>query len=141
MSKRKQPNMSEKLGSALLEVQRLRGDPIDRDCAKAMTADQICSLFQFDHDAGYAAHGAGNHPTEMTPLLIAEHREKTAKKDKPAISKCTRLSKEHEEHRARLLSKVRGDVDEIIQGKPKKKRGFKGWRNFKGKAVWAEESR
>ena len=98
--------MSEKLAAALLELQRLRGDPIDRDDAKAMSAEQICSLFQFDHAAGYACHGADNHPTVLTPLLIGEHRAKTARIDVPAIAKGKRLSKAHDEFRARLLAKT-----------------------------------
>lgn len=103
---RKTPTLAEKLAAALLELQRLRGDPIDRDHAKLMTADQICSLFQYDHAAGYACHGADNHPTMLTPLLIAEHREKTAKRDIPAIAKGKRIRRRHEEFRWRLLAKV-----------------------------------
>lgn len=126
---RRHITLTEKLASALLELQRLRGDPIDRESAKAMTAEQICSLFQYDHAAGYVCHGAGNHPTGLTPLLIAEHRAKTAKKDQPEIWKGRRLSKSHEEHRAKLLAKVRSDVESILEGKPKRKakianRGF-----------------
>lgn len=104
-NKRKAPTMAEKLASALLELQRLRGDPIDRDDAKAMSAEQICSLFQFDHDAGYACHGAGNHPTGLTPLFIAEHRAKTAKIDAPTIAKVRRLRATQAEFKRRMLAK------------------------------------
>lgn len=109
--KRKHPNMSEKLASALLEVQRLRGDPIPREHAKAMSAQMICSLYQFDHDAGYACHGTDNHPTKLTPLLRPEHREKTAKIDQPAIAKCARLTPEHEDFQKRVLAKKTGQGD------------------------------
>jgi hypothetical protein len=105
MTRRRSPTKDEKLGSALLELQRLRGASIDRERAKAMTAEAINALFHFDHDAGYAAHGTDNHPTRITPRLIAEHREKTAKVDLPAIAKCRRLSAEHLEHRRKLLAK------------------------------------
>ncbi len=116
---RKAISKDEKLASALLELQRLRGDPIDRESAKAMTAAQIVSLFQFDHDAGYVAHGADNHPTGLTPLLISEHREKT-RKDKGIIAKCARVSKAHEAFRSRLLSKQNGDGEEMVKGRRKK---------------------
>jgi hypothetical protein len=103
---RKSPSMAEKLASALLELQRLRGDPIDRDHAKAMSAAQVNSLFHFDHAAGYACDGADNHPTGLTPLLIAEHREKTATRDVPAIAKGKRLSAAHAKFRERMLAKT-----------------------------------
>lgn len=115
MSKRKQPNMTEKLASALLEMQRLRGDPIPREHAKQMSAKMICSLYQFDHDAGFVCHGAGNHPTEMTPKLRPEHKEKTAKIDQPAIAKCDRISPEHEAFKARMLARITGTDAEGIE--------------------------
>jgi hypothetical protein len=104
-TKRKPPTMAEKLASALLEVQRLRGDPIPREHAKLMHAEQICSLYQFDHDAGFACHGVDNHPTMLTPKLRPEHKEKTAKIDQPAIAKCDRREKAQEEFRAIVLAK------------------------------------
>lgn len=103
---RKSISMAEKLAAALLEIQRLRGDPIDREHAKEMSAKFIISLFHFDHAAGYVASGADNHPTGLTPLLIAEHRHKTATLDVPAIAKGKRLSAAHEAFRARMLAKA-----------------------------------
>jgi hypothetical protein len=114
MAARKAPNMTEKLASALLEMQRLRGDPIPREHAKQMHAEQICSLFQFDHDAGFVCHGAGNHPTEMTPKLRLEHKEKT-RKDQGIIAKCEVISAEHEAFRARMLAKITGTDAEGIE--------------------------
>jgi hypothetical protein len=102
---RRSPTWIEILASALLELQRLRGAPIDRDAAKRMSAGEIRALFHFDHDAGYAAHGTDNHPTRITPRLIEEHREKRAKVHLPVIAKCRRLSRDHAEFRARLLAK------------------------------------
>lgn len=130
MSKRKKPTMAEKLGAALLELQRLRGDPIPREHAKLMHADQICSLFQFDHDAGFVCHGAGNHPTEMTPLLRPEHREKTAKIDQPAIAKCDRIAPEHEAFRRRVLAVKTGQGEA-----PERKRSSWGSRKFNTKGA------
>jgi len=120
--KRKPPTLREKLASALLEIFRLRGDPIPRDIAKMMSADQICSLVQWDHDAGFVAHGAGNHPTEISPRLILEHRWKTSKVDQPAIAKCDRLSQAHDEFRARVLAIKEGRP--IEKAPTIKSRGF-----------------
>jgi hypothetical protein len=111
MRSRTQITKTEKLASALLEVQRLRGNPIPREHARQMHAEQICSLFQFDHAAGYATHGADNHPTGLTPMLIADHREKTAKFDVPAIAKTKRINRSHTEFRARMLAKSGQDAD------------------------------
>lgn len=103
---RKSPNLTEKLASALLELERLRGNPIDREHAKLMTASQIVSLWQFDHAAGYACDDIGNHPTVLTPMLIADHREKTAKFDVPRIRKGDRLQPKHIEFQKRVLAKA-----------------------------------
>lgn len=110
---RKTPTLSEKLAAALLELQRLRGDPIDREHAKLMSAEQICSLFQYDHAAGYACHGADNHPTKLTPLLIADHREKT-RADIPAIAKGKRIRKRHAAFEARMRVKEFGISAETL---------------------------
>jgi len=112
--------MTEKLASVLLELQHLRGDPIDRGHAKLMTAAEICSLFQFDHAAGYACDGKDNHPTGLTPLLIAEHRKKTATSDVPAIAKGKRLSAAHAEFRERMLAKAGNGAEESSKKKSKK---------------------
>jgi hypothetical protein len=98
--------MTEKLAAVLLELQHLRGDPIDRNHAKLMSAAQICSLYHFDHAAGYACDGADNHPTGLTALLIATHRTKTTTLDVPIIAKGKRLSAAHVEFRARMLAKA-----------------------------------
>jgi hypothetical protein len=103
--KRKPPSMAEKLASALLELQRLRGDPIPREHAKMMSAEQINSLFQFDH-AHRHANGGSTHPTNLTPLLIGEHREKTAKVDVPELAKGDRLRPVHIEFQKRVLAKA-----------------------------------
>lgn len=123
--KRKSPTMAEKLAATLLELQRLRGNPIDRDHAKEMSAAQICSLFHFDHAAGYACHGADNHPTGLTPLLIADHREKTAN-DVLTIAKGKRLKAENDEFKAKLLAKGDDKAKPTAKAKQSKmqSRGF-----------------
>lgn len=138
---RKNPNMSEKLAAALLIIQDLRGDPIPFEDAKRMTAEQICSLFQWDHSAGFVAHGADNHPTGLTPRFIAGHREKTAKVDVPAIRKCDRISKAHALHRKIVEAKAgRGD-NQADDARPLKPRwcssGFaKGHRPLKSRSTF-----
>ncbi len=97
------PNLSEKLASALLIIADLRGEGIPFDVAQAMTADQILSLFQWHHEHR-RANGGSNHPTNLTPLWIKEHRERTATIDKPAIDKGKRLAKAKEAH----VASVRG---------------------------------
>jgi hypothetical protein len=101
------PNLSEKLASALLIIADLRGEGIPFDVAKAMTAEQILSLFQWHHE-NRRANGGSNHPTNLTPLWIKEHRERTATIDKPAIDKGKRLAKDHEQHVATVRAKILG---------------------------------
>lgn len=63
-------------------------------------------MFHADHDAGYACHGAGNHPTVITMRLIADHQDKTRRVDIPAIAKGKRLSKAQAAHCAVVAAKV-----------------------------------
>lgn len=107
-AKRKAPTMAEKLAATLLEYQRLRGDPIDREHAKMMHAEQICSLFEFDHDSKYHCDGADNHPTILTPLLIGEHHKKTGK-DIRRIKKTNRLAAGHQAHAGKIRAKILGN--------------------------------
>lgn len=85
---RRAPNLTTKLASALIEVQRLRCDPIDH--ADHLTPAQICSLFHFDHVVWHSILDGSMHPTNLKPLLIAEHRRKTARIDIPAQAKLKR---------------------------------------------------
>lgn len=117
MTERKAVTMKQKLASALLEMLRLGGTPIDRAHAALMHEDQLISLVQFDHDAGYACHGAGNHFTRLTPKLRPEHIEKT-KKDQGVIAKCMRLSEKQEESRRRILAKSGQGEATCQQGEP-----------------------
>ena len=58
----KAPNLTEKLASAPLMLTNGHGEPlIDRE-AKAMSAEQIVGLFEFDHGIHRAIKGT-NHPT------------------------------------------------------------------------------
>lgn len=86
------PNMTEKLAATILAWQRALGAPIPREHAQAMTADQICSLIEFDHYPVRRVDGGTTHPDNLEPRFIAAHAEKTAKTDVPQIRKADRLA-------------------------------------------------
>lgn len=95
---RKEPGLKQKLAAALREIAG-----ISMDHARLMHADQIISLFHFHHIEYHAQDGADEH-WNLDPLLIAPHKERTAKIDIPQIAKTKRLSKEHEEFQRRILT-------------------------------------
>ena len=66
-----------------------------------------------------------NHPTNLTPRPIMEHRIKTATRDVPTITKGNRISAAHEDFKRRVLAKVTGDTAEEA---PKRKATFPGSR-------------
>lgn len=72
--------------------------------AQRMTAEQLNSLYNFHHNIRHAEDG-GDHFSNLEPMLIAPHRERTRKIDVPAIAKSKRIAKAHEEFRRRLLAK------------------------------------
>lgn len=113
--KRKPPNMHEKLACALLQLGH-----IERERAKSMTAKQIISAYQFDHSPVPVALGGSNHPTNLVPLIKAEHRDKTNTFDVPSIARVARVSKEHEAFQRRILAKKTGQ-GEAPEEKPKRK--------------------
>lgn len=85
-----------KLAAALRELAK-----IPRDHAEQMTEDQILSLFQWHHIV-YHVDSANDAHYNLDPMLIRSHRERTAKIDKPQISKTTRISAAQAEFRQRL---------------------------------------
>ena len=109
---RKDPSLKIKLAAALLQMKRcertLAGERwtliIPHEEAKTMTADEIIARFQFDHYPIYHTDGGPDEPWNLTPTPTPEHREKTAKIDIPQIAKTKRLTREHEEFRARMLT-------------------------------------
>lgn len=106
----KQPNLTEKLASALLMLTDEHGHRlIDREQAKAMTAKQIVGLFEFDHGVHRAIEGT-NHPTNLTPRIYAEHRTKTAKIDVPQIAKTKRIARANNEYVNQMLRKTGADI-------------------------------
>ncbi|GAG39191.1 unnamed protein product, partial [marine sediment metagenome] len=77
--------MTEKLAAAYLSLVHFHEGKwcavVDRMAAKDMTAKEICALFEVDHYPLSVFMGGTNHPTNLTPMLKADHREKTYKKD------------------------------------------------------------
>lgn len=98
-------NLSTKLASALLAIKdSYDGQPlIPWEHAKQMSAQQIISLFQFDHYPIRHEAGGPDEPWNIVPRFIPEHRRKTAKIDVPEIAKIKRISKSEREFRERLL--------------------------------------
>ena len=71
---------------------------ISHDEARLMTADQIISLFHFDHDPIREIDGGPAAAWNLTPRLIADHRRKTAKVDLPQIAKGKRIRRAEARH-------------------------------------------
>jgi hypothetical protein len=87
---RRQPNATTKIACLLIENHHLRGEPIaDWETLKAMTPDQVCSLFAWHH-VTYHEWCGHNHPTVLQPLYIVANRERTAKIDIPTLAKVRR---------------------------------------------------
>lgn len=111
MSKRDHISLTTKLAAVLLEM-KVADEAgnlvplIDREMAKQMTADQIVSLWQWDHHPVPKALGGSDHPTNLTPRPIIEHRIKTAKVDVPTIAKSNRLSAQHQEFQRKMLART-----------------------------------
>jgi hypothetical protein len=142
------PNSSEIIAAAVLQILRLRGDPIDPDHARQMTPRQIRSLVQIDHypvrreTASALGWGADqvNHPANLDLKLILAHRRKSAKVDMPQIKHGRKVTEAQEEHRRRMLAKHEGEPPVRSSGRwPKQKvPGSKGtpWKKkMNGRAV------
>ena len=84
---------------------------IDYETAKQMTAEQLISLFNFDHHPTPKAFGGSDEHHNLVPRPILEHRVKTAKIDVPRIAKAERLSVRQEEFRRRVLAKAGQEGD------------------------------
>jgi hypothetical protein len=99
---RKHVGLKTKLAAALRELAEI---PMDH--AREMTADQVLSLFQFNHILLHADNKQESWVDEhwnIEPLLIKAHRERTAKIDVPQVAKTKRISKEHQDFVQRLLA-------------------------------------
>lgn len=97
--KRKHIPIKTKLAAALLQLGHI---PFSQ--AQRMTDEEIIALYHFDHYPIPHSQGGEDVAWNLQAVLIAAHREKTAKKDIPQIAKTKRISREHEEFQRRLLT-------------------------------------
>ncbi len=108
-AKRSHVSLKTKLAAVLRDLAVERDGRLERalsyEEAKAMTDDQILSLFQFDHGIHHAIGGGIQH-WNLTARFIAEHRAKTAKQDVPMIAKADRISDAHREFQRKILEKA-----------------------------------
>lgn len=137
-AKRKSPNLTIKLASALLRIKRGDGWLIPEPHRSLGTAEEICALVQWDHVVLHA-HGGPLTPQNLDPMLTADHREKS-RSDTSKAAKSKRISAKHEAFRARMLAKLQSDVDDIKAGKPKAKIANRGFsktmtKTFSGKVI------
>lgn len=97
MRKRPSISLKVKLAATLLTIVRPneRGElerVIPHEQARKMTADQVISLFHFDHWPIRHADGGPAAPWNLEPRPILEHRRKSAKIDAPQMAKSRRLA-------------------------------------------------
>lgn len=72
--------------------------------AKALSEDQILSIFHWDHDPiPHAEEGEDTH-YNLVPKLIPGHKKKTATVDVPGIAKRKRVATGHIEHTRTLAT-------------------------------------
>ena len=105
MTKRSYVPLPERLAATLacLLPQEQRDDLRRRK----VKAEAVLALFHFDHVI-FHAHGGADKWWNLDPKLVAEHREKTAKIDVPAIAKGKRITRANDEFFRRLLAKSEG---------------------------------
>jgi hypothetical protein len=99
---------------------------IPHDDARLMSAGMICSLYHFDHDPIPKAEDGPDEPWNLTPRLITQHREKTAKVDVPGIAKRKRVAAKQEQHSERMQAKLTGEAPSERRPRSRKlqSRGF-----------------
>lgn len=83
---------------------------IPHDEAKLLTAEQVLSLFQWDHYPKRKADGGTDEHHNLMPRFIQAHRIKTATIDQPQISKRKRIARANDAAVNRLLARERGDT-------------------------------
>ena len=162
--RRKPPTKTEIIAALLIENQALKGDPIaDWETLKAMTPEQLCSLFEWQHttyNVWIEDRARQNHPTVLTPMYAKAHQEVTARKDLPTIAKVKRVSARHINHQRELARRhglplelgedLTADMAHLKRfekiltraRKPKQKiksRGFQGARKVNGEIKWKKE--
>ena len=152
MSKRPHISLKIKLAAALCTI--VRPDEtgrlvrvISHADAKKMTADQVLSVFTWDHYPIRFSDGGPCTHWNLEPRPILEHRHKTAKKDAPEMKKARKIAKRQAE---KLLPvDVTGELGGRSErpkprwpSRPMKSRGFptkaereraKAWREQRGR--------
>lgn len=102
MSRRGYVRLIDKLAACVRELFQ-----IPYEHAKQMSAEQILSLVQWQH-IHYHAQNSDETWVDahwnIEPMLIAPHKEVTAKKDIPQIAKTKRIEREFEEFRRRMMT-------------------------------------
>ena len=110
--KRKHLSLRTKLASALLAL----GDVPYKD-AKQLSEDQVLSLYQWDHGQLAALDGPDVF-WNLTPRLIAPHREKS-RKDTSIVAKVRRVESRWQDFTAKMAQPDKGQ-SEPHRGKPKR---------------------
>lgn len=77
---------------------------LNHDEAKALSEDQVLSLFHWEHGVIPHAEDGPDVHYNLEPMLIAPHRKKTREVDVPGIAKRKRVTKAHEAFRALMLT-------------------------------------
>jgi len=122
--KRAHISLKTKLASALLALGHV---PYEQ--AKLMTAHQVISLYQFDHNALHALGGPDTF-WNLTPMLRAPHREKS-RRDTAIVAKVRRLSADQEDFRRRMLKPDKKPVTR--NGRWPRGRKLRSRNNFEGR--------
>lgn len=131
--KRASINLKTKLAAALLQMRRYDDNEaafvpvIAYERAKSMTADQIIAHFHFDHWPILHTNGGPDEPWNLVPRPVAEHREKTAKQDAPAIAKGRRLRRRVTEHQLAVRAKLLVGSQEKFNKRAAKKMQSRGF--------------
>ncbi len=115
MSKRAHIGLKTKLASALLALGH-----VSYTDAQAMGAENLISLYQWDHNI---LHGikVNNEFWNLTPKLIREHREKS-KRDTAIVAKSKRIRRREVAHTAMMSTDSWGDVDRAVEFLSRKRR-------------------
>lgn len=105
MGKRKKLNLTTKLAAALLRL-----GEIDYERGKTMSAKEIVACYEFNHHPIPKALGGSDHPSNLTPLLVAAHAHATNKNngsgrsDKTMIARSKRIvrSRSHPKRKRKI---------------------------------------
>ena len=111
---RRHISLRTKLASALCQMMRPDENGklvrvIDHETAKALTEDQVLSIFAYDHDPIPKHRDGPDTHWNLVPRPIPEHREKTAKVDVPGAAKDKRIMERQAEFRRKMLAKAGQD--------------------------------